>query len=143
MAEKRSIPAALGIVIGPAVTYISFLIFKSELSEVVQCICFALLFLAAFDLSRSSLSPTGVLTILLVPSIPIAMYLSQSALADANQLSPKLIISFWVASVLLGSLTAGMKARQPSGDTSASVKRLVLLTSLLLLGLIGYYFVQT
>jgi hypothetical protein len=117
MAEKRSIPAALGIFIGPAVAYLSYLIFNSGLSEFAQIACFALFLMAGHDLAKSSISLSGSLTLLLLPAIPIAMYLSQASVPAGHQLSPVVIISLWVASVLLGALIAG---RAPRAENSAS-----------------------
>jgi hypothetical protein len=115
MAEKRSIPAALGIFIGPAVAYLSYLIFNSGLSEFAQIACFALFLMAGHDLAKSSISLSGILILLLLPAIPIAMYLSQASVPADHQLSPVVIISLWVASVLLGALIAG---RAPRAENS-------------------------
>ena len=137
MAEKRSIPTALGIVIGPATAYISFLLFQSGLSEFLQIFCFAMFLLAAYDLARSRLSLTGILTILFVPALPFVLTFSQSNIAAGNQLGAKLIILLWVASALLGAIGGGMKAAQ---DNAISTTRLAILASVLLLGLVGFYF---
>ena len=137
MAEKRSIPTALGIVIGPATAYISFLLFQSGLSEFLQIFCFAVFLLAAYDLARSRLSLTGILTILFVPALPFVLTFSQSNIAAGNQLGAKLIILLWVASALLGAIGGGMKAAQ---DNAISTTRLAILASVLLLGLVGFYF---
>jgi hypothetical protein len=123
MAEKRSVPAALGILIGPAIAYISYLILVSGLSEFLQFLCFSLFMLAAFDLAKSRISLSGVLTLLLLPAIPIAMYLNQASAPVQNQLSPTTIIVFWVASALLGAILAGL--RPPMPDCPVYVRRLV------------------
>ncbi len=127
MAEKRSIPAALGIFIGPAIAYLSYLAFISGLNEFVQIACFALFLLAGHDLAKSGISLSGTLTILLLPSIPIAMYLQQAAQAPQFQLSPSMIIALWVVSALLGAVLAGLRPPQP-GNT-ANVTRLVIMAS--------------
>ncbi len=138
MAEKRSIPTALGIVIGPTTAYISFLIFQSKLNEFLQFFCFVVFFIAAYDLAKSRLSLTGILTILLIPSLPFVLTLSQSIMATGNHLGAKLLILLWVASALLGAISGGMQAGQ---DNAISITRLAILASVLLLGLVGLYFV--
>lgn len=138
MAEKRSIPTALGIVIGPATAYISFLIFQSKLNELLHLFCFAVFFIAAYDLAKLRLSLTGILTILLVPSLPFVLTLSQSNVATGNHLGAKLLMLLWVASALLGAISGGMKAGH---EHAINIKRLVILASGLLLGLLGLYFV--
>ncbi len=124
MAEKRSVPAALGIFIGPAIAYLSYLIFTSGFNEFAQIACFALFLMAGHDLAKSRISLSGILTLLLLPAIPIAMYLNQAKVLAGHQLSPMVIIGLWVASVLLGALIAG-RAPQMEGD-SAHVTRLVI-----------------
>ncbi len=130
MAEKRSIPAALGIFIGPAIAYLSFLIFVTGFSEYTQIACFGLFFLAGHDLAKSRLSLSGILTILLLPAIPIAMYLNQATMPTTNHLSPTVIIALWAASVLMGAILAGLKP-QPGGS-AAIVTRLAVVASGLL-----------
>ncbi len=137
MTEKRAIPTALGIVIGPAVAYLSLLIFKNEISEFAQCLCFVLLVVVGYDLARCRLSPTGILAVLFIPALPVAMYLAQSEIRDGNHLSAKIIIFIWVASTLLGALYAGTKGAY---DNASSVKRLAILASGLLLVVSGSYF---
>lgn len=127
MAEKRSIPAALGIFIGPAIAYLSYLVFISGLNEFVQIICFALFLMAGHDLAESRISLSGSLTILLLPSIPIAMYLQQAAQPPQTQLSPSIIISLWVASALLGAILAGLRPPQPGN--ARNVTRLAITAS--------------
>lgn len=131
MAEKRSIPAALGIFIGPAIAYLSYLILSSGLSEYVQLVCFALFLLAGHDLAVSKISLSGVLAILLLPAIPIAIYVNQAVMLPGNHLSPTMIIAFWAASALLGAIWAGMKP--PAPDSTANVRRLVISASALFL----------
>ena len=137
MKEKRAIPTALGIVIGPAIAYLSLLIFKHEISELAQCVCFALFVIAGYDLAECRLSPTGILSVLFIPAIPIAMYLAQSNITAGNHLDAKVIIFIWVASTLLGALYAGTKGAH---DNARSIKRLVILASGLLLVVSGSYF---
>jgi len=127
MAEKRSTPAALGIFIGPAIAYLSYLILSSGLSEYLQIICFGLFFLAGHDLATSRISLSGVLAILLLPAIPIAIYVNQALIQSGNHLSPTMIISFWAASALLGAIWAGM--RPSAADSSANITRLVVSAS--------------
>lgn len=127
MAEKRSVPAALGIFIGPAIAYLSYLIFTSGFNEFAQIACFALFLMVGHDLAKSRISLSGILTLLLLPAIPIAMYLNQAKVLAGHQLSPVVIIGLWVASVLLGALIAG-RAPQMEGD-SAHVTRLVISAS--------------
>jgi hypothetical protein len=124
MAEKRSVPAALGIFIGPAIAYLSLLIFPSGLSEFAQVACFALFMMVGHDLAKSGISLSGTLSLLLLPSIPIALYLNQASVPVGHQLDPGIIIGLWVASVLMGALVAG-RAPPTEGDAS-HVKRLVL-----------------
>ena len=124
MAEKRSIPAALGIFIGPAVAYLSYLVFSSGLSEFAQIACFALFMMAGHDLAKSRISLSGTLILLLLPAIPIAMYLNQASGPVGHQLDSGFIIGLWVASVLLGALMAG-RAPQTEGG-SAHVTRLAI-----------------
>ena len=131
MAEKRSIPAALGIFIGPAIAYLSYLILSSGLSEYMQLVCFGLFFLTGHDLAASRISLSGVLAILLLPAIPIAIYVNQSVMLPGNHLSPTMIIAFWAASALLGAIWAGMKP--PVAGGSANVRRLAISASALLL----------
>ena len=130
MAEKRSVPAALGILIGPAIAYLSYLILVSGFSEYLQFICFSLFMLAGFDLAKSHISLSGVLTLLLLPAIPIAMYLNQTIAPVINQLSPTTIIVFWVASALLGAILAGL--RPPVPGHSVYLRRLIGITLVLL-----------
>jgi hypothetical protein len=130
MAEKRSIPAALGIFIGPAIAYVSFLIFVTGFSEYTQIACFGLFFLTGHDLAKSNLSLSGILTILLLPAIPIAMYLNQATMLTTNHLSPTAIIALWAASVLMGAILAGLNP-QPGGS-AANVTRLAVVASGLL-----------
>ncbi len=130
MAEKRSVPAALGIFIGPAIAYLSFLIFTTGFSEYTQIVCFGLFLLVGHDLAKSSLSLSGILTILLLPAIPIAMYLNQASMLTTNHLSPTVIIALWAASVLMGAILAGLKP-QPGGS-AANVTRLAVVASGLL-----------
>ncbi|MCP4007901.1 MAG: hypothetical protein GY726_00140 [Proteobacteria bacterium] len=129
MAEKRSIPAALGIFIGPAIAYLSYLILSSGLSEYLQLVCFGLFFLTGHDLAASRISLSGGLAILLLPAIPIAIYVNQAVMLPGNHLSPMMIIAFWVASALLGAIWAGMKPPVTSG--SANVRRLAISASAL------------
>ena len=139
MAEKRSIPAALGIFIGPAIAYLSYLVFIAGLSEFVQIACFSLFLMAGHDLAKSRISLSGTLTLLLLPSIPIAMYLNQAPMSPGNQLSPGIIIALWVASALLGAIWAGLKP--PIAGHSAHVTRLaVCATSLFLLIVVTFVF---
>lgn len=109
MAEPRSIPTALGILIGPSIAYVSFFIFSSGLSEFLQLLCFAAFFLAGHELARSRLSLSGVLIVLLFPAIPVAMYLSQSPVVEGNQLAPVIVIALWATSVLVGAIVAAYR----------------------------------
>jgi len=131
MAEKRSIPAALGIFIGPAVAYLSYLVLINGLNEFVQLVCFGLFVMVGHDLAKSRISLSGVLTLLLLPSIPIAMYLNQSAMPPENQLGPTVIIALWAASALLGAIWAGMKP--PVAGYSAHLTRLAICATALFL----------
>jgi len=131
MAEKRSIPAALGIFIGPAIAYLSYLILLNGLSEFVQVVCFGLFVMAGHDLARSRISLSGVLTLLLLPAIPIAMYANQVPLSAEAHLSPTVIISLWVASALLGAIWAGIKPSTPGN--AVHVTRLVIAATVLFL----------
>jgi len=124
MAEKRSTPAALGIFIGPAIAYLSYLTLISGLSEFVQIACFALFFLAGHDLAVSRISLSGGMALLLLPTIPIAIYANQAVILPGQHLSPAMIIAFWAASALLGAIWAGMRPSR-QGD-SGNVKRLVI-----------------
>jgi hypothetical protein len=137
MAEKRSIPAALGIFIGPAIAYLSYLVFISGPNEIVQIGCFALFLMAGHDLAKSGISLSGTLTILLLPSIPIALYLQQASQPVQAQLGPSMIIALWVASALLGAVLAGL--RPPRLGNTANVTRLVILASGLLLLLVATF----
>jgi hypothetical protein len=134
MAEKRSIPAALGIFIGPAIAYLSYLIFISGFNEFAQLACFALFLIAGHDLAESGISLSGTMIILLLPSIPIAVYLQQAAMSPENQLSPSMIIALWVASALLGAVLAGL--RPPRSRRATNVTRLAIMASALLVLLV-------
>lgn len=137
MAEKRSIPAALGIVIGPAIAYISFLIFTSGYSEFLQLLCFALFFIAGHDLAKSRISLSGILTLLLLPAIPIAMYLNLAQTTAGQQLSPVVIIGLWVVSALAGAF---MAAYRPALQRDARyVTRLVVMGALLVLFILATF----
>lgn len=137
MAEKRSIPAALGIVIGPAIAYISFLIFTSGYSEFLQLLCFALFFIAGHDLAKSRISLSGILTLLLLPAIPIAMYLNLAQTTAGQQLSPVVIIGLWVVSALAGAF---MAAYRPALQRDAQyVTRLVVMGALLVLFILATF----
>ena len=130
MAEKRSVPAALGIAIGPASAYLSYLILSLELNEFLQLLCFTLFLLAGHDLARSRISLSGVLTLLLLPSIPVGIYLAQVPLPHANHLGPKMIVALWAASALLGAILAGV--RPLDAGKSGNVSRLAILACALL-----------
>ena len=136
MAEPRSVPTALGILIGPSIAYVSFLIFSSDLSELLQLLCFAAFFLAGHELSRSLRSLSGVLTVLLFPAIPVAMYLSQSVPAEGNQLGPVMVIALWVISVLVGAVVA---AYRPVHAKAQPATRLAVLTIGLLILIIATF----
>ena len=138
MSEKRSIPAALGIFMGPAIAYLSFLIFKSNVSEFVQLICFAAFLVVGADLARSRLSLSGILTILFVPALPIALYLNQSTLQTENHLSPAVIIMLWIVSALTGAILAGLKP----GKNASSLPRMVAMASALMVLLIASFWFQ-
>ncbi len=137
MAETRSIPTALGIVVGPAIAYVSYLLFQSGVNEYYQLICFGLFLWVGYELGRSRLSLSGALTVLLLPSIPVAIILSQDALAVSNHLSSKVIIAMWAASILLGTVLAGINSAQ--NNNAGSIKRLAILAIALLLGLAVRY----
>jgi hypothetical protein len=132
MAEKRSIPAALGIFIGPAIAYLSFLIFNSGLNDFLQIVCFALFLVVGHDLAKSRISLSGTLILLLLPAIPIAMYLNQASVPAGHQLGPGIIIGLWVASVLLGALIAG-RVLQTDGDSSHVTRLAICATGLFVL----------
>lgn len=127
MAEKRSIPAALGIFIGPAIAYLSYLILMSGLSEYAQIICFGLFFQTGHDLAKSRISLSGIVAILLLPAIPIAIYVNQAVTLPGSHLSPTMIIALWAASALLGAIWAGIKISTYNG--SANVTRLAISAS--------------
>ncbi|MEE9446839.1 MAG: hypothetical protein V3V09_02700 [Arenicellales bacterium] len=116
MAEKRSIPAALGIFIGPAIAYLSYHILKSGYNEFWQFACFALFFIAGHDIAKGGLSLLGLLTILLVPLIPIAMYVNQHPLTVGNHITPSSMVVFWAISALAGALLAGFSASYLSNN---------------------------
>ena len=137
MAEKRSIPAALGIVIGPAIAYISFLIFTSGYSEFLQLLCFAFFFVAGHDLAKSRISLSGILTLLLLPAIPIAMYLNLAQVTGEQQLSPVFIIGLWVVSALAGAFMAAYRPAQ-SGDVR-HITRLAILGTVLVLFIVATF----
>lgn len=137
MAEKRSIPAALGIVIGPAIAYISYLIFASGYSEFLQLLCFALFFVAGHDLAKSRISLSGILTLLLLPAIPIAMYLNLAQLPQGQQLSPVVIIGLWAISALAGAFMAAYRPAKP-GDTR-HVTRLAIIGTVLVLFIVATF----
>lgn len=137
MAEKRSIPAALGIVIGPAIAYTSFLIFSSDYSELLQLLCFALFFIAGHDLAKSRISLSGILTLLLLPAIPIAMYLNLAQIPPGQHLSPVAIIGLWAVSALAGAFMAAYRP-VPQGD-ARHVTRLVILASVLVLFILATF----
>ncbi len=139
MAEKRSIPAALGIVIGPGIAYVSFLIFTSGLSEFLQLLCFALFFLAGHDLAKSRISLSGILTLLLLPAIPIAMYLNLAQTPAGQQLSPVLIIGLWAVSALAGAFVAAYRPAA-TGDIK-HVTRLAILATVLVLLIAAVYII--
>lgn len=139
MAETRSIPAALGIIIGPAIAYISFLIFTSTYSEFLQLLCFVLFFAAGHDLAKSRISLSGILTLLLLPAIPIAMYLNLAQVPEGQQLSPIVIIGLWVVSALAGAFMAAYRPTSP-GDVR-HVTRLAILGTVLVLFIVATYLV--
>jgi len=138
MAEPRSIPTALGILIGPSIAYVSFLIFSSGLSELLQLLCFAGFFLAGHELARSRLSLSGVLTVLLFPAIPVAMYLSLSIPAEGNQLGPVMVIALWATSVLVGAIVAAY--RPVRAKTLPATRLAVLAIGLLILIIATFVF---
>ena len=129
--ETRSIPAALAICIGPATAYISFLIFNSNYNEFLQLICFGIFFVSGYDLAKSRISLSGVLTLLLLPTMPIALYLNQATLLAGNHLNQKAIIVIWAASALMGAIVAGM--RHATQSNASNVKRLAIIASILLI----------
>lgn len=135
--EKRSIPAALAICIGPATAYLSFLIFNSSINELLQLICFGLFFISGYDLAKSRISLSGVLTLLLLPTMPIALYLNQATLSAGNHLNQKAIIVLWVASALIGAIFAGRG--QATQSNATNVKRLAIIASILLLFMLANY----
>lgn len=133
MAEKRSIPAALGIFIGPAIAYLSYLVFKSSTSEFAQLLCFGAFILAGYELARSRISLSGLLSILFVPALPLAMYLNLTELTPGHRLTPIVVITLWVGSALLGAVIAG--SRRHAGGPS--IVRLVALAGALSIALIA------
>jgi len=137
MAETRSIPAALGIVIGPGIAYLSFVIFTSGFSEFLQLLCFGLFFLAGYDLGKSRISLSGILTLLLLPAIPIAMYLNLAQLPAGQQLSPIVIIGLWAVSALAGAFMAAYRPAVP-GETT-HLTRLAILATVLVLLILGLF----
>ena len=139
MAEKRSIPAALGIIIGPAIAYISFLIFTTAYSEFLQLLCFAFFFAAGHDLAKSRISLSGILTLLLLPAIPIAMYLNLAQVPEGQQLSPVVIIGLWAVSALAGAFMAAYRPA-PVGDVRHVTRLAILGTALVLFILATFIF---
>ena len=139
MAEKRSIPAALGIFIGPAIAYLSFLILKLNLIEFVQLACFAAFLVVGADLARSRISLSGILTILFVPALPIALYLNQATSVAAHHLSPMMIIVLWVVSALTGAILAGLK---PNNSTSPVFRMVAMASVLMVLLLASFWFLR-
>lgn len=139
MAEKRSIPAALGIFIGPAIAYISFLIFTAGLNEFLQLLCFGLFFLMGYDLAQSRISLSGILTLLLLPAIPIAIYLNFAVTPDGNQLTPFFIIGLWAASALIGAIFAAYRPAQ-TGASQRITRMAILATALLVIILATFIF---
>jgi len=137
MAEKRSMPAALGIIIGPAIAYLSYWILAAGLSEFWQLLCFGVFALAGYDLAKNGLSLSGVLAILLVPALPIAMYLNAMSVSGVSHLQPAVIIGLWAASVLLGAIAAGLKPSAQEG--SARIKRLLAIAIGLLLLIVASF----
>ena len=137
MAEKRSVPTAMGLLIGPALGYLSYLVLSSGSSEALQLLCFAGFLLAGHDLVRGGLSLTGVLAVLFLPALPIAMYLNSVQVGDQQHLGPAMIIGFWVGSALLGAIFAGTR---PARSATGHVTRLAgLAVALLVLVLAGYF----
>ena len=137
MAEKRSIPTALGILIGPATAYISFLIYTStalngigELGQVLVMACFAL---AAHDISKGGLSLVGTLFTLLAPALPIALYLRLTPPISETLLSSSSLMMLWAASSLVGAIIAGTQPNRPS---TAHLTRLAVLSTLLVAGIL-------
>lgn len=140
MAEKRSVPTALGIFIGPALAYLSYLVLISDVSEFAQLLCFGVFLLAGHDLARGGLSLTGVLAVLFVPAIPVAMYLNNIQQPAGYHLTPAMIIGLWIASTLLGAIFAGTR---PSGSGgSRHLTRLVVLTVVLLLLVLASFMIS-
>lgn len=125
MAEKRSVPTALGILIGPALAYLSYHILCSGMNEFIQVLVFALFVLAGHDLARGGLSLTGSLVVLFVPAIPVAIYLGTLAVPAGHQLGAQAIVALWVASALLGAVLAGRRSPGPGG--AAHLTRLAVL----------------
>lgn len=130
MAEKRSVPTALGIFIGPAIAYLSYQVVNLEGPEGLQLLCFGAFLLAGHDIARGGLSLTGVLTVLMLPALPVAMYLNSLQVADNAHLAPVMIIGFWVASALLGAIFAGVRSAPVA---AVHVVRLAMLAVILLL----------
>ena len=138
MSEKRSIPAALGIFMGPAIAYLSFLIFKSNVNEFAQLACFAAFLVVGSDLAKSQLSLSGILTILFLPALPIALYLNQSVTQTGNHLSPMVIIMLWLVSALVGAILVGLKP----GKNASSISRMTAMASVLMVLLIASFWFQ-
>ena len=130
MAEKRSVPTALGIFIGPAIAYLSYQLLNQGISELLQLLCFAAFLLAGHDLAKGGLSLTGVLTVLFLPALPVAMYLNSLEPAQNGHLGPTMVIGFWVASTLLGAILAGVR---PARAGAGYITRLAILAVMLLL----------
>ena len=130
MAEKRSVPTALGIFIGPAIAYLSYQVLNLGGPEGLQLLCFAAFMLAGHDIARGGLSLTGVLTVLMLPALPVAMYLNSLEVAGNLHLAPTMIIGFWAASALLGAVFAGTR---PAPGNSVHIVRLAMLAVILLM----------
>lgn len=134
MERNRSILTAMGILIGPMIAYLSFLAYKAQLNELIQLCFFLLFFITAFELAMAQISLSGCLVILLLPAMPVALYLVALPNNVGMQLTAKGIISFWVVSVLAGAILGRLK---PIGSHP---KLMGFLTSMLILAVGAGYF---
>ena len=129
MAEPRSIPTALGIIIGPASAYLSYWIFQSGANETAQALCFLSFAMAGHDIAKGGLSLLGTLFTLLAPTLPIALYLQQTTPVGSPLMSAATLAALWVIGVLLGAVWMGLRRSNKSG--SQHLTRLAVLASVL------------
>ncbi len=112
MAEKRSIPTALGILIGPATAYLSYHIFSTSIHELAQILCLVSFLLVGHDLAKGGLSLSGILFVVFAPVLPIALYLRTSSPDPDAYLNSITLMALWLFSTLIGAIIAGMRPEQ-------------------------------